>query len=260
MPEYQGNPIVQRLDRLERENWYWKRATLLLLIVIASAIFMGQAGKPFQREAEEIEAQRFVLKDSNGNKLGELGKNAYGHYGFRLFSKDGTYLAGLLVKTDSKDVRLELKDNISASDASLMVSNGVASLFLTGDEQTKEAWERKKEEYRIQYNTAKTEQERDSAMYKSTSHGVEARITVHPKGTSSVALDYGTGTSWRNTIEMSLTKDRQPALHLSDEKGVWRAVLGYTTLERTTTGIVEQRPPSSLVLFDKNGGVIWRAP
>ena len=77
MPEYQSDPIIQRLDRLERENWYWKRATLLLLIVIASAILMGQAEKPFRIEAETIEAQSFVLKDGNGKRRGELGDDLY---------------------------------------------------------------------------------------------------------------------------------------------------------------------------------------
>src|SRR5437870_7100635 len=37
MTDNQSDPVIQRLDRLERENWYWKRATLLLLIVIGTA-------------------------------------------------------------------------------------------------------------------------------------------------------------------------------------------------------------------------------
>jgi hypothetical protein len=39
-----------------------------------------------------------------------------------------------------------------------------------------------------------------------------------------------------------------------------RAVLGHTALEATATGTVEQRPASSLVLFDKDGKVIWKVP
>ena len=39
-----------------------------------------------------------------------------------------------------------------------------------------------------------------------------------------------------------------------------RAVLAYTALEATATGTVEQRPASSLVLFDRDGKVIWKAP
>jgi len=50
-----------------------------------------------------------------------------------------------------------------------------------------------------------------------------------------------------------------PSLVLRDENRN-RAVLGHTALEATATGTVEQRPASSLVLFDKDGKAIWRAP
>ena len=51
-----------------------------------------------------------------------------------------------------------------------------------------------------------------------------------------------------------------PSLALRDENQKARAVLGHTELEATVTGAVEQRPASSLVLFDKDGKVIWKAP
>jgi L-asparaginase II len=47
---------------------------------------------------------------------------------------------------------------------------------------------------------------------------------------------------------------------LRDEKERIRAVLGHTNLEITRTGSVEQRSASSLVLFDKDGKVMWTAP
>jgi hypothetical protein len=50
-----------------------------------------------------------------------------------------------------------------------------------------------------------------------------------------------------------------PSLVLRDENRN-RAVLGHAALEATATGTVEQRPASSLVLFDKDGKVIWKAP
>ncbi len=50
-----------------------------------------------------------------------------------------------------------------------------------------------------------------------------------------------------------------PSLVLRDENRD-RAVLGHTALETKAIGTVEQRPASSLVLFDKNGKVIWRVP
>ena len=35
---------------------------------------------------------------------------------------------------------------------------------------------------------------------------------------------------------------------------------GHPALETTATGTVEQRPASSLVLFDRDGKVIWKVP
>ena len=48
-------------------------------------------------------------------------------------------------------------------------------------------------------------------------------------------------------------------LTLRDEHGA-SAVLGHTVLERKIKGSVEHLPASSLVLFDKDGKVVWRAP
>jgi len=50
------------------------------------------------------------------------------------------------------------------------------------------------------------------------------------------------------------------ALELYDTADKLRAVLGNVDLETARTGIVETRPPSSLVLFDKEGKVLWRVP
>ncbi len=50
-----------------------------------------------------------------------------------------------------------------------------------------------------------------------------------------------------------------PSVVLGDQNRD-RAVLGHTELEGKATGTVEQRPASSLVLFDRDGKVIWRAP
>jgi len=52
-----------------------------------------------------------------------------------------------------------------------------------------------------------------------------------------------------------------PALSLWDCAGELRAAVGTTpVLETIKTGETTTRPESSLVLFDKNGKVLWRAP
>src|SRR5438093_11108583 len=75
MTDNQSDPVIQRLDRLERENWYWKRATILLLIVIGSVILMAVSSPSVVNpliQAQTIEAQEFVIKDANGKIRAEL--------------------------------------------------------------------------------------------------------------------------------------------------------------------------------------------
>jgi len=54
--------------------------------------------------------------------------------------------------------------------------------------------------------------------------------------------------------------DGEPRLQLYDQNGKGRATLGHTDLNITRTGSIEKRPASSLVLFDKDGKVIWSVP
>jgi hypothetical protein len=50
------------------------------------------------------------------------------------------------------------------------------------------------------------------------------------------------------------------SFRLADQNHNDRAVLGLTQLEMTKTGEVRTRAASSLVLFDKDGKVLWSAP
>ena len=64
----------------------------------------------------------------------------------------------------------------------------------------------------------------------------------------------------RNRAQLSLSEDGSPSLSLLDKDWETRAVLGSTSLEVTKTGAVTKTAPSSLVLFDKEGKVIFQAP
>ena len=61
----------------------------------------------------------------------------------------------------------------------------------------------------------------------------------------------------RVSLDMSLDG---ASLNLYDNDGKLRAALGSTDLQTTRTGETHQRQPSSLVLFDKDGKVLWSAP
>jgi hypothetical protein len=59
---------------------------------------------------------------------------------------------------------------------------------------------------------------------------------------------------------LGLERRRQPSLDLADKDGNLRASVGSTKLETVKTAGVTIRSGSSLVLFDKDGKVIWKAP
>ena len=59
---------------------------------------------------------------------------------------------------------------------------------------------------------------------------------------------------------LGLLPDGSPSLELSDEQGKTRAAMGTTSPETTHTGATEQNVEFSLVLFDKQGKVLWQAP
>ena len=64
----------------------------------------------------------------------------------------------------------------------------------------------------------------------------------------------------KGTVELNLS-DGAPSLRLSDRlMGHPSSVLGHSGLVETRTGIETKRPASSLVLFDRDGKVIWKAP
>ena len=59
-------------------------------------------------------------------------------------------------------------------------------------------------------------------------------------------------------ITLSAQKEEGAVLQMKGSNGA--ATLGRTELKYTRTEVVEKRPTSSLVLFNKEGKVIWAAP
>ncbi|MFQ5961461.1 MAG: hypothetical protein ACE5MG_08680 [Candidatus Methylomirabilales bacterium] len=60
--------------------------------------------------------------------------------------------------------------------------------------------------------------------------------------------------------ELSLGSSGSPRLELGDKEGTLRAALGHIILKTARSSSKEDRPESSLVLFDGDGKVIWKAP
>ncbi len=61
-------------------------------------------------------------------------------------------------------------------------------------------------------------------------------------------------------LHFLVSSETGPQIILVDEHANYRAVLGSTQLTHPDTGSTEIRAPSSLVLFDEYGNVVWSAP
>jgi hypothetical protein len=66
--------IVKRMDKLERQNRRLKFGGFVILGALSAVVLMGQAAPA----AKVIEAQKFVLKDADGNVRGWFGAYAAG--------------------------------------------------------------------------------------------------------------------------------------------------------------------------------------
>jgi hypothetical protein len=79
MPITTADPVMARLDRLERESRRWRRVALGSWLAIAALLLLGQSQPQAPRPASPgrlVEAERFVLRDARGRTGATLGWEA----------------------------------------------------------------------------------------------------------------------------------------------------------------------------------------
>jgi hypothetical protein len=91
--------ILERVDKLEAQNRRLRRGGLATLILLSAFILMGQAPPSLR----VVEAQRFVLKDSDGNVRGWMGTIGKGSE-LTLGNVNAQPMIRLIVSTDSSDL------------------------------------------------------------------------------------------------------------------------------------------------------------
>jgi hypothetical protein len=84
-----------------------------------------------------------------------------------------------------------------------------------------------------------------------------AQLAVKPDGAPQLTLLDRTGAG-RAVVALEL--DGSPHLTLRDEKGTTRAVLGHASFEASRTALVTRRSAASLILAEKEGNVLFKAP
>jgi hypothetical protein len=219
--------LAQRVERLERENRWWRRGVALCLVLVVAPLLIAQAPTPLR----VVEAQRIVVRDDAGRiraTLGTMGGPGSPNptYGLTVYGPDGNRRIQLFEGGKIDGVVFSMDTARAAFNLFLQESakKGVASLTLsTYDQQQGER-----------------AQEFSSSLSAGT---LDETIKKHRQGTTSI----------------SMTPERgKPRISL-EESGVSRATVGYMELE-SAGGVKIQRPASSLVLIDKDGKVMWNAP
>jgi hypothetical protein len=242
--------LVQRLEHLERETCRWKVMGITTVIVFCLLLVIGATPGESVRVWDEVQARRFVLLDDHGNTWAELRLEApnvqivdketrrlvigkrpifslYDGDGKRLVNLDGHTGLELYDKTGETRARLGLRGDIPF--LNLSHENGEASLsLLDGPRLT------------ITDKSAKT------GGHLSLYQGIPRLQFTDKEGKSRIMIGVKT--------------DGAPAVELYDEGEKTRATLGSASLESSRAGTVEKRSESSLVLFNKDGNVIWSAP
>jgi hypothetical protein len=87
------NNLLKRLDRVERENRWLKLIGAFTVVGLSALLFMGQA-KP-SNVARTIDAEKFVVRDANGQIGAVLGITGDGNLGLEIRDKNGK--AGLVL-------------------------------------------------------------------------------------------------------------------------------------------------------------------
>lgn len=96
MSESKLRVVIERLERLERQNRRLKLVGAVVLLSVAALVTMGQA----RPASQAMEAQRFVVKDAHGKPRAILG--AFGDFwGLNLYDPDGNARAALNVGANS---------------------------------------------------------------------------------------------------------------------------------------------------------------
>jgi len=221
------NVVIARLERVERENRWMKRAGLAGLLAAACVLVMGQA----RPAARAVEAQSFILQDASGAKRAELVLEA---------GAPGSEPSPVLRFLDAKG-----GDTLSMSSTRLELA-GKADL---GPD--------------ILLDDAKGSPRADLGLQ----HGLPFVVLNDEKGIVREQMGFSEGGEPILAINDEKAAPRvglgfsngRPSISVMDSRG-FSAVLGNTSLVTTSTGAERETSAASLVLFGPDGTLLWSAP
>jgi len=236
--------LTERVEKLERQNRRLKQAGAVALIISAAVLLMGQASPN-----RTVEANEFILKDEGGTVRGRLHMGA-----------DGPLLALL---DANGQVRAQLRGWNRIPGLSLLHPNGQAgvSLDLSCLRSTTDLCFSSSLRLRIRDGRA-------ISLFNSEPFGSVLDFS-DKKEVTRVSLSSGAGGILDGVAlklrhpkggEEALEVDANgPFLRLFDEEG-FQTTIGTTDLLTPRTGETHKTSAASVVLFDKDNKVLWKAP
>jgi hypothetical protein len=208
------------------------------VVSVALLGFVVLTGAAGGKVADEVRARKFTVVDNKGRVRGMLGMKA------REGLEPGVLLE--LVDSDQK-LRVQLRGSGGGAGLDFYDSRGrsLMRLYLTGGEG-----------YYTPALALGDENDKTGITL-----GFEPDINYNRLPiTISKPVIYLWDKNRNIRARFIVSAEGEPALRLYDDNGKMRAVLGSTNLKTVRTEVVEKRPVSSLVMFNKDGKVIWSAP
>ncbi len=201
----------------------WTVALVAVCLVVTAAAVAYAAGKAKAPAVPQVvRAGRFELVDGQGRLRGKLAVNSDGTPGLDLYDGAGQLRVTLALAEDGNP-SVELTDKNGKQRAALFVGkSGEPGLSLL-DKQG------------------------------------QARAELYLANMGDARLLFSDGRAQARAL-LVFDGDLGPSLSLRDNVGKTMATFGGTALLTASTGKVEQRSEASLVLFNRDGGIQWKAP
>lgn len=224
--------ILRRLAKVEQQNRQLKRIGLGALVLACAMFLMGQA-----HPSRIIEAEKFILKDSNGKVRATLGMEFKDRPTFTFIDAKGLPQVALAA---GENPFLSLCKGTCESQVQIGTYSDAFGLSIYG---------------------------KDTG---GPLHGVQVALGV-VKGLPGLNL-FGSNTTEQASLDFEAGGPRLVLFHpdgaialqkasfeLSDKQG-FRTTIGTTELETPLTGETRKTSAASIVLFEKDGKAIWSAP
>jgi len=206
-------------------------------------VLMPQSVLAQDEPQKVIEAQEFRVVDEDGTMRIKLAISGDDQSTLSLFDPGGIVRASLVVMSDGRSV-LGFSDDVGRGRAYIGMTPE-PRVGLSGD--SGEALEMRMVPVPTLAVTG------DDAMVGLVDAEGNTRISLSLIESEPVLNIIDTQKNYRVWID-------ERGVSVRDKSNRNRAVLGTTQLTHPNTGSTEIRAPSSLVLFDEDGNVVWKAP